>query len=274
LTLYNFHAVQNRAEDFSRRLPTPRNGYRFGDPVPVADRLAFTEMQPSKYAAVLLTRGAIQEIAMSGDALSVAGAETSNLLYSELTGRKSYIVRLPLDQLGSAPQSLTEGQEPALSPSGKWLAFIREEQGKGTVWLLATDSRDAPQAVLASTFRPLEVTVTDDGDVIAAAGAVSDPHLLLVRRATREIDALPSFPHPARYPSISPDGKRLAFSRRDGGSWHLLVRTLATEYEQQLTHASCNAISPTWSDAQTVLYATDCGRGVGLSALARVVLPN
>jgi Glycosyltransferase family 87/WD40-like Beta Propeller Repeat len=274
LTLYNFHAVQNRAEDFSRRLPTPRHGYRFADPVPVADEVAFTEMQPSKYAAVLLTRGTFQEITMPGDALSVAGTEASNLLYSEVTGRKSFIVRLPVDQLGSAPQTLTEGQQPALSSNGKWLAFIREEQGRGTVWLLATDSGDAPEAVLASTFRPLEVTVTDDGDVIAAAGTVSDPHLLLVRRATQEVAALPSFPHPARYPSISPDGKRLAFSRRDRGSWHLVVRTLATEYEQQLTHASCNSISPAWANAQTVLYATDCGRGVGLSAVARVVLPN
>ena len=211
---------------------------------------------------------------MPGDALAVAGSNGSTLLYSELTDRKSFLVRLPLNQVGSVPETLTEGQEPALSPNGKWLAFLREDRGKGTVWLLATDSKDAPQAVLPSVYRPLDVTVTDDGDVIAAAGNVSDPHLLFVRRATQEVSELRSFPHPARYPSISPDGKRLAFSRRDHGSWHLVVRTLATEYEQQLTHASCNAISPSWADAQTVLYATDCGRGVGLSAIARVVLPH
>ena len=273
LTLYNLHAVRNRGEDFSRRLPTPLNGYRFANPVPVADRVAFTKMQ-RKYEAVLSTRGTFEEIAMPGDALAVAGSNGSTLLYSELTDRKSFLVRLPLNQVGSVPETLTEGQEPALSPNGKWLAFLREDRGKGTVWLLATDSKDAPQAVLPSVYRPLDVTVTDDGDVIAAAGNVSDPHLLFVRRATQEVSELRSFPHPARYPSISPDGKRLAFSRRDHGSWHLVVRTLATEYEQQLTHASCNAISPSWATAQTVLYATDCGRGVGLSAIARVVLPH
>ena len=274
LTLYNLHRLQNRGEDFSRRLPTPPNGYRFANPVPVADGIAFTEMQPAQYGVALLSRGTLQEIAMSGDALSIAGAETTNLLYSELTGRKSLLVRLPVEQIRSNPQTLTEGQEPALSPNGKWLAFIREELGRGTVWRMATDSKDAAQTVLASTYRPLDVTVTDDGDVIAAAGNVSDPHLLLVKWATQEVAALPGFPHPARYPSISPDGERLAFSRRDGGSWHLIVRTLAAESEQQLTHASCNAISPSWLNARTLLYATDCGRGVGLSSIARVVLPD
>jgi Glycosyltransferase family 87/WD40-like Beta Propeller Repeat len=274
LTLYNLHTVRNREEDFSRRLQTPRNGYRFADPVPVGDGVAFTVMQPDKYGAALVTGEAVREIPMSGDVLSVAGSETSGLLYSELTARKSLLARVPVDQAGSTPESLTEGQEPALSANGKWLAFIREEQGRVSVWLLATDSKDAAQKVLPSTYQPLEVTVTDDGDVIAAAGTVSDPHLVIVRRGTRDVAMLSAFPHPARYPSISPDGKRLAFSRRDYGFWHLVVHRLATGDEQQLTHASCNASSPSWANAQTLLYATDCGRGIGLSAIARVVVPN
>jgi hypothetical protein len=274
LTFYNLRSVRNREEDFSRRLPTPPNGYRFADPVPVRDGVAFTVMQPANYGAALFANGAVREIPMSGDVLSIAGSEKSSLLYSELTARKSLVARVPVDRVGSTPETLTEGQEPALSPNGKWLAFIREEQGRGTVWLLATDSKDASQKVLPSTYQPLEVTVTDGGDVIAAAGRASDPHLVLVRRGTGDVTAFPAFTHPARYPSISPDGKRLAFSRRDYGFWHLVVRTLATGDEQQLTHASCNASSPSWANAQTLLYATDCGRGIGLSAIARVVVPN
>ena len=274
LTLYNLHTVRNRAEDFSRRLPAPRNGYRFADPVPFGDGVAFTVMQPDKYGAALVAGEAVREIPMSGDVLSVAGSETSSLLYSELTARESLVARVPVDQAGSTPETLTEGQEPALSANGKWLAFIREEQGRGSVWLLATDSKDAAQKVLPSTYQPLEVTVTNDGDVIAAAGTASDPRLVLLRHGTRDVAVLPKFPHPARYPSISPDGKRLAFSRRDYGFWHLVVHRLATGDEQQLTHASCNASSPSWANAQTLLYATDCGRGIGLSAIARVVVPN
>ena len=126
--------------------------------------------------------------------------------------------------------------------------------------------------VLPSTYHALEVSVTSDGDVIAAAGRTSDPHLFLVRHRTGEVVELTEIPHPARYPSVSPDGKRLAFSRREHGFWHLVVREFASGGEQQLTHASCNAVSPSWENAETLLYATDCGRGVGLSAIARAVM--
>jgi len=274
LTIYNFRVVRNRGEDFSRRLPTPSGGYRAANPVPVAGGVVFTMMQSRKYQPVLLKEAIFHDIPMSGDVLSVAGAETTPVLYSELTGQRSFIVRLPIDQLGSAPEILAEGQDPALSNNGEWLTFIREEQGRSTAWLLATDSKDGPVMVLPSDYHPIDVSVTSGGDVITAAGRVSDPHLFLVKHSTGEVAALHEVPHPARYPSVSPDGKRLAYSRRDYGFWHLVVRELATGYEQQLTHASCNAISPSWENAQTLLYATDCGRGVGLSAIARVVLPR
>jgi hypothetical protein len=274
LTIFNLNTLRNRAEDFSRRLPSPPTGYRAANPVATPDGVVFTEMEPRKYEPVLLREGAFRGIAMPGDALSVAGSGTTPGFYSELTGRQSWIARVPTEGLGSAPEMLTEGQDPALSHDGRWLAFIREGPGGSTAWLLATDSSNAPLMVLPSAYHALDVAVTSDGDVIVAAGRVSDPHLFMVRHGTEEVVSLTDFPHPARYPSASPDGKRLAFSRRDHGFWHLAVRELATGYEQDLTHASCNATSPTWENAQTLLYATDCGRGVGLSAIARVALPQ
>lgn len=273
-TVLNLRSVRGRTEDFSRRLPSPPNGYRAADPVPIADGLALTLMQRKGYGAVFLQDGDFRDLQLPGDVLSVAGAETSPLLYAELTGSQSFIVRLPVERFGLAPDTLSEGQEPSLSPNGKWLAFIREEKGRNAVWLSTTDSKYAPQMVVPSIYNPIDATVTSEGDVITAAGNVSDPRLFLLKRGTRELAALAGFPHPARYPSISPDGKRLAFSRRDQGSWHLVVRELLTGFEQQLTHATCNAISPSWESARTLLYATDCGRGVGLSAIARVVVPR
>ena len=273
LTLYNFHTVRNRDEDFGRRLTSRSTGYRSANPVSIGDGVAFTEMQPRKYGAVLLEEGTFRDIPMSGDVLSIAGARTIPVLYSELTGHQSFVTRLPIEEPGSAIETLTEGQDPALSANGKWLAFIREEHGQGSAWLLVTDSKDVPLMVLPNTYHVLGVSVTSEGDVIAAAGRTSDPHLFLVRHRTGEVVELTEFLHPARYPSVSPDGKRLAFSRREHGFWHLLIREFATGREQQLTHASCNAVSPSWENSSTLLYATDCGRGVGLSAIARVVLP-
>jgi hypothetical protein len=270
LTIYNYN-LANRGEDFSRRLPVDANGYRFANPVPLASGVALTNMESGKYRPMLLTGGTAYDMQMPGDALSVAGSGSNKLLYSELAGQKSFLVRIPS---AGVSETITEGQDPALSSNGTWLAFIREERGSRTGWLLATNFPAAPQLVLPDKYQPLDVTVTDDGDVFASAGRVSDPHLLLVRHQTHEVTQLSDFRHPIRYPAISPNGTRIAFSRREGGSWHMFVRTFATGYEQQVTHTPCNAISPSWQDNHTLLYATDCGRGVGLSAIARVALPD
>jgi Glycosyltransferase family 87/WD40-like Beta Propeller Repeat len=274
LTFCNLQWVRNREEDFNRRLPTLGSGYRFANPVPAAGGVAYTEMLQSRYAVGIVRRGAANEVSLSGDALSLAGSSKATALYSELTTRESLLVELPVDQPGSSPERLTEGQEPTLSSNGKWLAFIREDHGRRTAWLQELRPGGAPQTIVPSAYQPLDLTVTNDGDVIAAAGNVSDPSLLRFVRNTREVSPLSGFLHPARYPSISPDGQRLAFCRRDHGSWHLYVRDVATGSEQQLTHAWCNALSPSWADTQTLLYATDCGRGVGLTTIARVVLPE
>jgi Glycosyltransferase family 87/WD40-like Beta Propeller Repeat len=273
LALYGLHTVRNRAEDFAGRLPSPPTGYRSANPVPTADGVGFTEMQPGKYEPILFENATFREIVMAGDVLSVAGGGTPPVLYSEQSGHQSFITRRLIEPPGSPDETLTEGHDPALSANGKWLAFIREEKGQSSAWLLATDSKDVPRMVLPSTYHVLEVTVTSEGDVIAAAGPTSDPHLFLGRHRTGEVVELAEFPHPARYPSVAPDGNRLAFSRRDHGFWHLVIREFASGREQQLTHASCNAVSPSWESSSTLLYATDCGRGVGLSAIARIALP-
>jgi hypothetical protein len=39
-----------------------------------------------------------------------------------------------------------------------------------------------------------------------------------------------------------------------------------------LTANDCNAYQPTWRTSSQILYATDCGRGLGLTALASAEL--
>jgi hypothetical protein len=275
LTLYNLHGTRNRTEDFSRRLAADVQTYQLGNPVAVGEKVAFTEMRSTGYGVATVSSGVVREVLLPGNTLSLAGSSESGApLYLELTATHSMIVRLFLDDLPASLPTLIEGEEPTLSPNGKWLAFIHEDQGRETVWRMATDSDDAPETVVTSSYHPLDITITNDGDVIAAAGSTSNPHLIIAKRRMREVRPFEGFGSPVRYPSISPDGKRLAFSRREGGSWHLFVRTLITGNERQLTHASCNAISPSWANTRGVLYATDCGRGVGLSTIARVDLPE
>jgi Glycosyltransferase family 87/WD40-like Beta Propeller Repeat len=274
LTISNLSSVKNRTEDFRRRLSNVSTGYSASNPVAIGDGVVFTEMFDEKYAALALQNGEVREIPLPGDVLSVGGNERSPIGYFELVTRRSSIVQLSLASSIPIPHHQWEGQRPTVSSDGRWLAFIREEQGRTTVWLMEPESQRTATSIVKDAPNVLDVSVTSEGDLIAAVGTVSEPHLALVRRSTGMVEPLSGLDGPARYPAISPDGKRLAFSRRKWGAWQLMVRDLATGGEQQLTHTACNATMPSWEDANTLLYATDCGRGFGLSAIARVAVQN
>lgn len=294
LTFSNLRALRNRAEDFSRRLPPVSAGYGSFSVARVGDRVLLDEMVADSYAAVVVPGGTLQRMPLQGDVLAIAAGAHSPFIYFELTGLHSQIFRLPTSQLGSPdaiPEYVAEGYDPAISFDGRWLAYLREENGKTTIWMAgdasspSASSRSPSSGVEfndlpAATAVPgsqnldgvLEMSVTPGGDVIASVGSPADPHLALLHAASGEVRGLAEIRGAVRYPAISADGKRLAFSRRESGAWHLFVREMESGREQQLTSAACNATSPSWEDAQTLLYLTDCGRGLGLAAPARVTV--
>jgi len=45
----------------------------------------------------------------------------------------------------------------------------------------------------------------------------------------------------------------------------------ATAQQHQLTAGDCNSITPAWSpDSRSLIYATDCGRALGITALSKL----
>lgn len=279
LTFSNLRSLRNRSEDFSRRMPPVSIGYGTFAAVRAGDRLLLDEMVPDAYAAVILpqntNRPAAQRLPnLPGDVLAIAASPQAQFVYFELTNQRSQIFRLPVAQLDhpdAAPELLGEGRDPAISPDGRYLAYLHDEDGATTIWL----SKDAVPATRVQTPANLgdvlEMTVTNDGDLILAAGNAADPRLSLLKTSSGELRNL-NIPGALRYPALSPDEKSLAFSRRESGAWHLYIRDLTRGSEQQLTSAACNATSPAWEDSHTLLYVTDCGRGLALSAAARVTL--
>jgi hypothetical protein len=70
--------------------------------------------------------------------------------------------------------------------------------------------------------------------------------------------------------SFSPDGKWVAFTSAQSGSNQVWLRNLSTGHAEQLTEGNCNSQSPAWElDSRSILFTSDCGRGMGLSALYR-----
>jgi hypothetical protein len=269
LTLSNWNSVRNRSEDFARRISFAMKGYSANNPVPVGGQILFTSMLADRYGAVALWNGRARNLPFADDVLAVGGSARGSDAYLEQVGQQSSIFRLPLSPSSPRPDLIGEGESPSVSPDGNWLAFIREEHARATVRLVETGSSQPPRPI-ADVQQLLDLSVGSDGDLIAAVGPLSNPHLILIRHISGAVEPLIRITGPVRYPAVSPDGKRLAFSRRESGSWQLVVYEFSTDAEGQLTHASCNATSPSWESSQVILYATDCGRGLGLNALARV----
>jgi hypothetical protein len=76
--------------------------------------------------------------------------------------------------------------------------------------------------------------------------------------------------HPSNS-ALSPDGRRLAFTSDAGGSQHIFIKDVATSRVSRVTGGNCNNSEPAWDlSGRTIVFASDCGRAVGLSALYRV----
>jgi hypothetical protein len=70
--------------------------------------------------------------------------------------------------------------------------------------------------------------------------------------------------------AASPDGRWIAYTSSINGPKHIWLRNIASASEKPLTGGNCNSSSPAWElDSKAVIFASDCGRAIGLPALYR-----
>ena len=196
-----------------------------------------------------------------GDHLAVTAA--TNERWVEQAGKNS-VVR----SLLSARDDIRPGESPVISFDGQWIALLREDHGRARIGVRFLGQRDAPERLLTPPeFNVLEMSFLPNGSLIFAADATGHSSLYLAE-SNGSIQALGI--DESRYPAVSPDGRWLAYSKLQSGTWNLWVRDLSNGQTDRLTHAECNDTEPVWEgDSKTLVYASDCGRGLWLSALCR-----
>ena len=272
LIFSNWRALRNREEDFSQRISSAVEGYGTLSVTSLGDRLLLNELMTRGYAAVAPPGGILQPSSMNEDILAVSASQ--NFVYFELAGQSSTIFRLPVAQIGQpgiVPQEIAQGYDPVVSPDDRWLAFLSDAGGRTEIHLLR-DGQVFPINYSERISDILEMGFSSDGTLILASGGAAHPHLSRFDPSSGIIRPLTEIGGAVRYPAPSPDGKDLAFSRRESGSWHLFVRDLESGLERQLTSAACNGTAPSWEGPHTLLYVSDCGRALGMGAPVRVDL--
>jgi hypothetical protein len=270
-------SVDGRDRELARLIPDQPVSYRAADPIRTNTQTLFIANSGhlGGYGVTALRDNSIVHHSYSGaDVLSLASASASAnaqpFIYAELAGGRSSLQRLDNSSLVPDPTFEMQAERPSVSSDGRWLAWIQKNDNQSSLWLRDISSTEAPTEVLANAAQILDVAVAVDGGIIAAAGNRFSPRLVRLPRGMSALEPATEIAGTVRCPAISPDGDRLAFVRREFGSWHLFVRSLASGEERRLTGGSCNAFTPSWETARTLLYASDCGRGWTLTAIHRV----
>jgi Tol biopolymer transport system component len=74
-------------------------------------------------------------------------------------------------------------------------------------------------------------------------------------------------------PAVSPDGRWLALTVTHRGIRHIWLASISAGVARELTAGACNSYAPAWEqNSNALIFASDCGRGLGLPRLYRAVL--
>jgi hypothetical protein len=277
----NLHHMRGLFANYATRLLVVPESSIATEPAVAGERVFFTTMARSGYTIASLEGNSVTNFALGSDAFHLTASE-SDEAWVELASTSSRVVRSPLREWPFKSYPLTIEAEPAeqpvVSPDGKWLAFMRETRGRGGLWVKqllpkanTTEFGAAQWQAVGDEFDVLEAAFFPDDRIVFAAQPGSSATLYTLDLKTRRISLLSAFSQPTRYPAVSPDGQWLAYSQNEKGNWRLWVMRFSTGERRRLTVGDCNSIGPAWSgDSKTLIYATDCGRGLGLTALCRI----
>jgi Glycosyltransferase family 87/Dipeptidyl peptidase IV (DPP IV) N-terminal region len=168
---------------------------------------------------------------------------------------------------------IQDAELPVASFDRRWLAYLREDHGRAGIWIRALGSKTGSETLLTPPkLNVLEMSFLPHESLIFAADVSGHPSLFIT---DLKGNIEPLNLNNARYPSVSPDGHWLSYSELQNGNWNLWLRNLNNGQTRRLTHGECNDTEATWTtDSRTLVYASDCGRGLWLSALCRrTVIP-
>jgi Glycosyltransferase family 87 len=131
------------------------------------------------------------------------------------------------------------------------------------------DGRSDDFAFEGEAFDP--VAKSEDGPIEFELVAHGKSTMMLFDPVTKKLVAEAGLPRRARASSaISPDKKWIAFTELRRGTTQIFLRPANGGEAIAVTGGNCNSFLPAWElDSKGIIFASDCGRGIGLTSLYR-----
>jgi Glycosyltransferase family 87 len=252
-------------EEYRYRVPLATQALLAASPERLGDELENIAFTSNGYRLETPGRASRMSDMVSGDELSFSQGASKVLIETTHSGRSDIV-----PQQDSSRVLIANGRQPMLSADEGSLAYVRDDRGRGTLMSRTSVKGPAqPDVVLTPTL----LNVYEASFISArkyAFSATENGGAPGIYLTDGEHQNAPLRLGEARYPALSTDGHWLAYSRFDGGAWNLWLRNEQTGATRRLAQLPCNQIEPSWeSDAKTLVYATDCGRSLWLTAIAR-----
>jgi Tol biopolymer transport system component len=225
--------------------------------------VVYQAIAQERYSLRLSEATGIKTLVFDGHALHPAIGEPDGPIYFELVAHRhsricsfDYATKKLDVEVGPELDPI----EPAISDDGTKLAFV----SGGSLYV-----RDGGR--LSRIYRSQYVsspTFFPDGQRIAFAEGPQG------RRSIRAVPVRGGEPQTLVQggdtfePSISSDGTLLAYAASESGGRQVWVRNLVSGSSRPITSGACNNDSPAWRpNSRSVIFASDCRRGLGLPAL-------
>ncbi len=285
----NLRHLRGSVDNYATRMATVSGSAIATDPSLSSDSLFFTALVPrfsassgDSYAVHKLKGDSITSYT-GGDWFHPAVTNEGDSWAEVANSKGSHIVRFESDRAVTvATQTRVEAddaQQPVVSSDGDLLAYIRESYGRGSLWVRKVgkaypgDELSSERQLAGEQYDVRDVAFFLDHRIIFSSLRDRRFRLYTVDPQSGDIAAFVAVTCSARYPTVSPDGQWMAFSCEHTGYWQLHVMKLHTAQQLQLTANECNAESPAWTpNSKDLIYATDCGRGLGITALSKLAV--
>lgn len=270
--------LNGKFDTYRLRLPSLPASFRSASPSTVGNATTFSVMLGDGYRIARLQDASLHLLSLAPDVFHPSADPHLPITWVDGWHEGSdepQVVALTTEGRPVPNSIIANAQAPAVSANSQYVAFIRERQGRGSLLMKHVGPGSMPDGGEQWETTP-DLDVWDDaftptGTLIISAAQGGTPALFLVHPGTAATVSPLPLPKPARYPAISPDGKWLAFSHLEGGVWHLWLADTRTWSARRLTNGNCNALTPAWdSGSRQLTFASDCGRGLGLTALCRM----